>query len=372
MAETTVRRARGVEQVGALLALPEIAALIATLDETRWTGRKGYPVRAMVGMALAKSVYAIPVWTRVVRLVGEHAALRDLLGCTPSVDACYRFARKLREHDAALADCLDAVLASLHKVTPSMGTVVAGDGSDLPAYANGQRRLSKNGPLRTKFADPDASWGHRSSVGTRSGGGFYGFKVHAMIDTATELPLAWVVRTAKDSELPEVETMLDTVKARGFRPAVVTLDKNYDAADIYTTVMEHGAKPVIPLIKTARVKRGEHKPRECEHGEWTFAGADDKRGATQWRCPTAECSPRSVWLPYDRLHTAIPRSTARWGDLYRKRTSVERGFGRFKNESGGLPLRVRGLPRVSLHVDLTMLAMLGSALAQARAVPAAA
>ena len=37
-----------------------------------------------------------------------------------------------------------------------------------------------------------------------------------------------------------------------------------------------------------------------------------------------------------------------------------------------LPLRVRRLERVALHVDLTMLAVLGTALAKARAVPLAA
>jgi hypothetical protein len=64
-----------VELVG-LLDSPEIAELIADLEATRWTGRPGYPIRAMVGMALAKSLYALPTWTRTVRLVREHAALR--------------------------------------------------------------------------------------------------------------------------------------------------------------------------------------------------------------------------------------------------------------------------------------------------------
>src|ERR1019366_9401858 len=58
--------------VCALLDSPEIATLIADLDATRWTGRPGYPMRAMVGMALVKAIYNIPVWTRVVRLVAEH------------------------------------------------------------------------------------------------------------------------------------------------------------------------------------------------------------------------------------------------------------------------------------------------------------
>jgi hypothetical protein len=50
------------------------------------------------------------------------------------------------------------VIASLHERLPEVGRDVAIDGSDLSAYANGQRFLSKNGPEREKFCDPDASW----------------------------------------------------------------------------------------------------------------------------------------------------------------------------------------------------------------------
>jgi hypothetical protein len=52
--------------------------------------------------------------------------------------------------------------------------------------------------------------------------------------------------------------------------------------------------------------------------------------------------------------------------------SVEREFGRLKNERGLAPLRVRGLERVALHADLCILATLASALARARALPLAA
>ena len=43
-----------------------------------------------------------------------------------------------------------------------------------------------------------------------------------------------------------------------------------------------------------------------------------------------------------------------------------------KHEYGLSPLRVRGLARVQLHADLTMLARLSQALARARAVSLAA
>lgn len=78
-----------------MLDSPEIRALIAEIESLRWTGRPGYGVRAMVGMMLAKSLYAISTWTRTVRLVAEHDSLRSVLGCegSPSEWACYRFTR---------------------------------------------------------------------------------------------------------------------------------------------------------------------------------------------------------------------------------------------------------------------------------------
>jgi hypothetical protein len=54
---------------------------------------------------------------------------------------------------------------------------------------------------RQVHSDPDASWGHRSAVSTRKGGGFYGYRIHAAVCAATGLPLAWQVETAR-SQLP--------------------------------------------------------------------------------------------------------------------------------------------------------------------------
>jgi hypothetical protein len=102
------------------------------------------------------------------------------------------------------------------------------------------------------------------------------------------------------------------------------------------------------------------------HGDWY------KRRATKWRCPTGECQPASTWIKADRLHPLIPREPERSAKLYRSRGAIEREFGRLKHEWALLPLRVRGLERVRLHADLTILAKLACGLSRARAVPAAA
>jgi hypothetical protein len=63
---------------------------------------------------------------------------------------------------------------------------------------------------------------------------------------------------------------------------------------------------------------------------------------------------------------AGPRESARWKKLYRSRGGVEREFGRLKHEWAMLPLRVRRVERVRLHVDLTIRGRLAVALAIAR------
>ena len=126
MVGQNVPRRSDADQIAALLDSPEITQLMTELAATRWTGRPGYPVRTMVGMALTKIVYTLPTWTRVVALVSEHGALRAALGCTdpasvPSTSACYRFTAKLRNFKPLLDACLDRVTAALHEQIPELG-----------------------------------------------------------------------------------------------------------------------------------------------------------------------------------------------------------------------------------------------------------
>jgi DDE family transposase len=334
MASGKVARRTAVSDVAELLDSPEIAALIAELDSLRGMnkGRRGFGTRALVGACLVKSLFALPTWTWVAALIREHQGLQDALGDCPSVWSMYRFANKLRDNKPVLSTCLDACAASLRAEHLDFGRDVAIDASDLPAFANGQRYVSKNGPERERFSDPDASWGHRSAISTRKGGGFYGYKLHAAVCTLTGLPLAWRVETARRHESLYVAPLLDALHARGFTPETCAMDKGYDNERVHAECEERGCEPVIPL-------RGARK---------------------QTMMPLALGG---------RLFPRIPRHSQRFRDLYRRRVAVEREFGRLKHEYGLSPLRVRGLERVQLHADLTILAKLACALARARTVP---
>jgi len=168
-------------------------------------------------------------------------------------------------------------------------------------------------------ADPDASWGHRSAVSTRSGGGFYGYKIDAAICSNTELPVAWRIETARRNESLFVAPLLDAARARGFRPETMAADKGYDNNRVMDETRERECVPIVSLRKG-----------------------------------------RPIPL------VSIPYGSAEWKRIYRGRAAVEREFGRLKHDYGLGPLRVRGLERVALHADLVMLGRLGQALSRAR------
>jgi hypothetical protein len=354
-----------------LLESPEIGRLVADLEATRWTGRPGFPIKTMIGLALTKSLFAIPTWSRVVALVADHWKLQRILGCEgspPSQWSAYRFASKLRENSGALERCIDSVVEGLKAKLPDYGTDLAIDASDMPAFANGQRFASKDGPERDWHSDPDASWGHRSAVSTRKGGGFFGFKLQMACCTATGLPVAWTVETARANESMFAAPLIDMSKRRGALAATAAMDRAYDIGRVYEECADRDCEAIVPLRQTTAVKRGEHLPPSCSHGVWIFAGADRKRRAAKWRCPTGECEPASTWIKADRLHPLMPRESKRWKAAYRRRAAIEREFGRLKHEWALAPLRVRGRDRVRLHADLTILTKLACALARARAV----
>jgi hypothetical protein len=333
VASGKVARRTVVADVATLLDSPEIAELIASLAESGSPrGRKGYGAKALLGACLVKSLFALPTWTFVAALIAEHPGLQEALGGCPSVWAMYRFGNKLRANRPALCACLDAFAASLRAQHPDFGRDVAIDASDLPAWANGMRYVSKGGKLRERFADPDASWGHRSAISTRKGGGFYGYKIDLAVCTRTGLPLAWQTRTARHHESLFVAPLLDAVHARGFRPETVAMDKGYDVSRVFAECEARRCDPVIPMKGT--------------------------KG-------------KQIVLPIatgGRLFPRIARHTERFRNLYRGRASVEREFGRLKHEYGLGPLRVRGADRVQLHADLCILARLALALNRVQAL----
>ena len=113
------------------------------------------------------------------------------------------------------------------------------------------------------------------------------------------LPLAGEGETGRRSESLYVAPLLDGTRARGFDPRTVAMDRGYDNNRVYDECHARRIAPVIPL----------------------------RNGCVQPPTP-------------------IERGTDKWKALYRRRSAVERKFGRLKHDYGLACLRVRGIERV--------------------------
>jgi len=155
-------------EVKRLLESPEIQRLVADLRETRWTGRPGYPVQAMVGLCLVKAMYALPTWTRVVALVKDHWALQRALGCDgdpPSVWSAYRFASKLRENAPMVERCIHSVVAGLKRSCRATAATSPSTQATCPPTRTGSAssaRTARSNATGTRTPM------HRGDIGRRS------------------------------------------------------------------------------------------------------------------------------------------------------------------------------------------------------------
>jgi len=179
---------------GEVLDSPEITALIAEIAAGRRTGRLGYGTRAMVGMVLVRTMFDCASWMQASLLAGGYPEIAEALGTpdVPSVWACYRFARRLRDLVPVLERCAARLAEAATEELPGAGDAVSFEAVDLVAFTRGNLGTHHDGPLHLRTSHPDATFGRWSnSWPSSSRPSMYGYKVRAMVCAATGLPLRW-------------------------------------------------------------------------------------------------------------------------------------------------------------------------------------
>jgi hypothetical protein len=193
------------------------------------------------------------------------------------------------------------------------GEVIAVDSTAVKAYS--QRGLKNK---RGK-SDPDAR------VGRGRRGFILGYKVHTACCANSELPLAFTVEPCNMNEKRFIKPLLEKLKGQGVCAKTVLADAQYDSSKVRETVREYGAEPVIPYRKSSKIKHALKVGRDF-----------------------------------------VVHGAKRLVNLFRKRVSVERVFGRAKEWLLLDHLRVRGLEQAFIHACLSFSAMLTVALTAVR------
>jgi transposase len=297
------------------LNLSSIRGFLASLYHKKGAGRKPYNPVSLLKAQILKYLWRIPSDRRLSLLLKRNKRLPRSCGFkkqkTPSHGLFTHFRHRLGK--AGYEKVFSILLRQLLKRGAIKGEVVALDGTAIKAYS--QRSLDN----KTGKSDNEAR------VGRARRSFILGYKVHAACCTGSELPLAFMVGSCNMNEKLFARPLLEKLKGYGVKFKAVLADAQYNSRNVRADVKRFGAEPVIPYRRSSKVKNG------------LKVGKD-----------------------------FITRGVKRLVQLFRKRVSVERMFGRAKEWLLLDNLRVRGLEQAFIHACLSFSAMLVIALTSAR------
>jgi len=291
-----------------------IRGFLMSLYHGEGAGRKPIPPVSMLKAQLLKHLFRVPSDRRLALLLNRNRRVARACGFrreTPSHGLFTQFRHRLGKD--GYEKVFSLLVKQLLKGGAVKGEVVAVDSTAVKAYS--QRSLDN----KTGKSDSEAR------VGRARRGFMLGYKVHTACCASSELPLAFMVEPCNRNDKCFIKPLLKKLMGHGVCFETVLADAQYDSAKVRKTVMEYGAEAVIPYRRSSRIKNGLKVGRD-----FVVHGAN------------------------------------RLVNLFRKRVSIERLFGRAKEWLLMDHLRVRGLEQAFIHACLSFSAMLVVALAAVR------
>jgi hypothetical protein len=412
--QTTLFSWEDVDQLGDLsrfkLVLDRLPdeELMQALESERGCGRNDYPVRVMWNLLIAGIVYQHPSIESLIRELKRNAQLRQVCGMDlfttkfPESWNFSRFNQLLIKHQGLLNRLFQKLVEQLVDNLDDFGSVLALDGKAVPSRGKPSRRKTKDGRR-----DCDADWGVKHYKGTHQDGThwvkkitWFGYNLHLIVDANYELPVAYHLTKASNSEVKEAHKLLDSMK--NLMPGILDeadyllADRGYDDSKLIKKLWDdYQIKPVIDIRNLW--KDGEdirilddyenvghdfkgtvycYDPDSESIFEMPYAGFEKARETLKYRCPALhygiECKGQktcpigsAIRIKMEtnrRVFTPIARSSYKWKDLYKKRSSVERVNSRLDESFGFEKHTIRGEGKMTLRVSLALIVMNGMAL----------
>ena len=415
-----------------LAALPD-EPFVRHLEQRRGKGRDDYPVRPVWNAMLAGIVFQHPSAASLLRELMRNGELRDLCGfdpvlgaaAVPSDDAFGRFLSVVMDEHDALVDIFHHLIEALNARLPGLGNKLAVDSKAIRSYGRPVRDEEKR-QQDDRRRDIDANWGTKTYKGLRADGSpwekvsrWFGYKLHLLVDSEYELPLAFDVAKASSSDMinlmPLVEQLADNHSELAEGAVELSADKGYDSkANNAELLDDHDIKPVIDKRELWRENHSDQEastrslfadrvdsftydeqgqlycvcPETGEQRELTFCGYEADRRTLKYRCPAAanvfDCKGRAsceakanvgafgrvIRVPLEldrRIFTPIARHTSKWETAYARRSSVERVNSRLDCVLGFEQHTIRGLKKMTTKMALALIVLLAMALGRVMA-----
>jgi hypothetical protein len=374
--------------------------LMWALKADRGNGRNDYPVRAMWNMLIAMVVFGHAKFADIIREMNRNAQLRNLCGFesgkTPAAVNVSRFVAKVESHQIDLLKMFTSLSDKLYEQLPDFGAQLAIDSKWTWSFAN--RKSTRKNPDRR--SETEADWGTKTYSGVHPDGRAwsttkhcFGFKVHVIVDTKYELPIAFIISDASGSDIVYGKKLLEQIEIE--RPHILdkceyfTGDKGYDDGNLITYLKGKGIKAIIDKRHMWKEESERALPSHERHyyndygevfcyskelGEkhrMIPAGYEKSRDALRFKCPvnhygctckeSDDCPySKNIRVPLEtdvRIFTQVDRNSYKWKRQYNARTAVERVNSRLDVSFGFEQRRVRGTARMTLFSVLSFAVM---------------
>lgn len=299
-------------------------------------------------------------------------------------------------------EIFETLVGQLRELLPDFGKDLAIDSKAIESVANGKSKSTEKDGRR----DLDANWGTKEYRGTREDGTtwekitkWFGYKLHLIVDSTYELPVAFSVTKASASDIVEGHALIDKLAKE--RPEILescetmTADRGYDDTKLIVKLFdEHQIKPVIDIRnmwkdgeETRALLDYENIVYDYRGGVYCYCletgkrremasgGFEKDRKTLKKLCPAkqygTECKcmgkcpvKRAIRIPMKlnrRIFTPIDRASYKWKRNYDMRTSVERVNSRLDVSFGFEHHYIRGQAKMSIKCGIALCVMLAIA-----------
>jgi len=351
-------------------------------------GPKGFSFEALLNALIAMQLEQICTIKALVKRLKTDPVFRitcgfDAVGKTPSQATFSRFIYRLSNTDV-LEKTFQRMIRRANALGLIDGTYVSIDASKIDAFEHPlpKAKIPQNNP---EFPN----WGAKNDTNGNMIK-WFGWKMHALVDTSSGIPLSYIITPANIADMDIAIPLMEKLKEdydQVFKPSYYIMDTGYDKPLIYQeAVTNFNAQAIIPLNwrNTKIPPEGINWEGQliCSMNFPYVYGGNDK-GTIRLLCPhvhqKADCPMGAHWCTdaksgyigkvkikdNPRFVSSPMRGTPAWEELYNMRTSVERFFGDGKEHYALNNLRVSGIKKSKVFMDLTCIAIIASKMVKA-------
>lgn len=376
--------------------------LIQRLNQIRGKGRNDWPVIGMWNAFIASFLFNHETVEQLLRELRRNKQLRTVCGLkpvgrrgpcgtwkvsfAPSKSSFSKFLKNLESCSDLLQEIFEELVQYMYDNLEDFGSCLMIDGKAIQSFA--KRISNKDG----RQGEHDADWCKKTYSVTRPSGEvvtktmkWFGFRLHLIADATYEMPVAFTITKASNSEKTECKNLINAMEEQ--HPEYLDIcqyfmgDKGYDSVPIITMLKDKSITPIIDICNHWKDGEETHQykdtqliynykgdvyyvPEKGEPIKLSYKGYDKSCDSLRYgfhprfhdnRIFRIKCSTDP------RIFNPVARDSKKWKRLYRKRTGVERINGRIDRDYQFERHTIRGLKKMNMFILATFIVYLSMA-----------